>query len=185
MAGLYLTIENSSLTRLDGVTARHRVGNEQERRFSGPVSYVWLAHDNPDHYAPAVDPGSGVQVITSGRLVLPQRDWQRAERLPFNGGLACRVMLDRYLKDGSSGVAPYNGAAVVFVWDPRIQELHLWTDQFGYHPAFLYTKGTNAPTIFTTFPELLREDSFADSTPDEISMAEFLRAWRATPPGAP
>jgi hypothetical protein len=182
MAGLYLTIENSSSQRLKAAAARLRFRDEHERSFSGPISYAWLAHDNPEQYAPAVDPASGVHVITAGRLVWPQNDWQRAERLPFAGGLACRLMLDRYLNEGVSGVAPYNGAAAVFVWDPRIHELHLWTDQFGYHPAFLYKRDTKAPTIFTTFPEALRDDPFADSRADEVSMAEFLRAWRATPP---
>jgi hypothetical protein len=182
MAGLYLTIGNASHQRLKAVADRMRFRDESQREFSGAISYAWLAHDNPDQFAPAIDSKTGVHVVISGRLCLPPNAWQAAERLPYEGGLACRHLLDRYLSHGAAGIAPYNGAAVVVIHDPRDQTVHMWTDQFGYHPAFVYGKETDYPTVFTTFPETIRQDSEVDATEDDASMAEFLRAWRTTPP---
>ncbi len=183
MAGLYLTIGPSSPTRLDAVATWMRFSNESEKRFhSSDLSYVWLGHDDPQRYAPAIDANTGVQVITGGRLVWSASEWQRAQQLPYTGGWANRVLLDRYLRDGITSMAPYNGAAVLILWDPRCKQLHLWTDQFGYHPAFVYTKSTSAPTVITTFPDAIRHDPELDCQVDHLSMAEFLSAWRATPP---
>lgn len=159
-----------------------RFGGENERRHVGEFSYAWLSHDNADQFAPAIDPATGVQVIVGGRLAWSRSQWQRAERLPYKGGLACRLILERYLEHGDRAVVPYNGAAALLVWDPRSRSAHLWTDQFGYHPAFLYGKDPACPNAFTTFPDAIRYDPERDATEDETSMVEFLSAWRATPP---
>lgn len=160
-----------------------RYSDEAEQRYhSSVLSYVWLGHDDPAQYAPASDPVTGVHVIVGGRLVWPQTTWQRSEKLPYQGGTANRVVLDNYLNKGPIAVAPYNGAAMVLVYDPRDQSLYLWTDQFGYHPAFVYGTDVAKPTVVTSFPDAIRCDPDADDCPDEVSMAEFLCAWKSTPP---
>lgn len=168
--------------RLDGVANRMRLDDEAERRFESEFSYVWLSHDNEQRYAPAYDPRTGVHCVAGGRLSWPSETWQRAERLPYEGGLANRVILERFLANGAGAVAPFNGAAVVLIWDPRERVVHLWTDQFGYHPAFLYGDEPNRPGVFTTFPDAIKADPALLVRPDFVSMAEFLRAWRVTPP---
>jgi hypothetical protein len=182
MAGLYVTIGNPDPARLDAVAKRMRFSGEAERRSLSEFSYVWLSHDSEARFAPAHDPATGVQCVVGGRLCWPTETWQRAERLPYKGGIANRAILQRYLTKGPESVAPYNGAATILIWDPRECVVHLWTDQFGYHPAFLYGDDPNRPTVFTTFPDAVMEDPALDVRPDYVSMAEFLRAWRATPP---
>lgn len=182
MAGLYVTFGKCDAARLDAVAERMRFGSEAEDRFQSDICYAWLSHDPPSRFAPAVDPVTGVRCIVGGRLAWPTNVWQKAERMPFEGGTASRVLLDRYLRSGAAGVAPYNGAATVLIWDPREQVVHLWTDQFGYHPAFVYGDDKKLPLAFTTFPEALAADPAFEVQPDLVSMAEFLRAWRVTPP---
>ena len=159
-----------------------RYGGEAECRFQSDFSYVWLSHDNETHFAPAHDPSTGVRCVVAGRLCWPMHTWQRAERLPYEGGIANREMLDRYLRGGPGSVAPYNGAATIVIWDPRDRSVHFWTDQFGYHPAFIYTDALERPIVYTTFPDTIRADPAIDARSDIVSMAEFLRAWRVTPP---
>ena len=182
MSGVYITLGSRS-DQLSPVADYMRFSNESEKRFeSSSFSFVWLGHDREDHYAPATDPITGVQVIVAGRLCWSSSQWKNAELFPFEGGLANRVLLDRYLKSGCDSVAPYNGAAMVCIWDPRDQICHLWTDQFGYHPAFVAGRDPSQPTVITTFPDAIQGDPHIQLEPDLVSMAEFLRAWRATPP---
>ena len=111
-------------------------------------------------------------------------EWERAAALPFEGGLAARTLLSRYLEGGVDAVVPFNGPAAIVILDPRDRIVHAITDQFGYHPLFgvsLDGDGLDGKGL-TTFPDLVLCDPEADSRPDHVSMAEFLRAWRATPP---
>lgn len=182
MAGLYVTIGNQNPARLDAVAKRMRFSDEAEDRFESELSYVWLSHDNERRFAPARDPASGVMCVVGGRLCWPTETWQKADSLPYQGGTANRVILERFLTNGPKAVAPYNGAATILIWDPRERVVHLWTDQFGYHPAFLYGEDLERPTIFTTFPDAVTVDPGLVVRSDFVSMAEFLRAWRVTPP---
>jgi asparagine synthase (glutamine-hydrolysing) len=147
----------------------------------GAGGFLWVGRD-PRRFGPAYDPASGVRVICSGHLAWSAHDWSRAERLPYEGGLGARLLLERYLKGGADAVAPYNGSTIVVVHDPRSGEHHVYTDQFGYHPAFIYRGDSPRECIITTFPDALLADPAASVTYDLVSMAEFARAWRATPP---
>jgi asparagine synthetase B (glutamine-hydrolysing) len=181
MAGVYAILNGGTAERLDAVERRLRFSNEASRRFVGGVSYLWLGHDDPDRFAPAYDAATGVRVVASGRVAWPAQAVERARALPYDGGIHNRLVLERYLGGGAAAVAPYNGSAAILIWDPREEVVHLWTDQFGYHPAFLY-HGDREDAIFTSFPDSLLADPEARLTPDDVSRAEFLRAWRATPP---
>jgi len=182
MAGLYVIFGDAESARLDAIADRMRFTNEAEHRSQAGISYVWLGHDNEKQYSPAHDPETGVQCIVGGRLCWSRTDWKKAERLPYKGGLANRIILERYLLNGHKAVTPYNGAATIIIWDPRDSSVHIWTDQLGYHPAFLYGVDTEKPVVFTTFPDAVIEDPALNVKLDYVSMAEFLRAWRITPP---
>lgn len=182
MAGVYVVLADADAARLDAIASRLRHSRESERRHRSKVSYVWLGHDPPERFAPANDPVTGVHVVVAGRLSWPPGSWQHAARLPYEGGAANRLLLERYLASGPAAVAPYNGAAAIVIWDPRDQTVHLWTDQFGYHPAFVVGSDEAKPAAITTFPDVARADPALTVTPDHVSMAEFLRAWRITPP---
>jgi len=183
VAGLYVTLQGASKHRLDAVAEYMRFDSEVERSFIFPsgFGYVWLSHDDEKKFSPGHDPDTGVHVIVGGRTSWTIDDWQRAQMLPYKGGLASRLILERYLNKKKE-VTPYNGAAVIIIWDPQQNEVHLWTDQFGYHPVFLYKQDEISQCVICTFPDDLLKDEQADTTLDLTSMAEFISAWRVTPP---
>ncbi len=178
---LYVAPNGISSTRLRLVTAELQTPGKIALSHAGSPGWLWV-DDAPERFAPAKDPVTGVAVISSGRLVWSAEHWSRAERLPYTGGLANRLILERYLEGGVSAVTPFNGSAVIVIHDPRSGEIHVWTDQFGYHPCFIYRGDRVDQCIVTTFPDAVAADSGADLTYDLVSAAEFLRAWRATPP---
>lgn len=147
----------------------------------GSPAFVWTDWD-ASRYGPARDPVTGVRVILSGRLALPAEDWRQAETLPFEGGLAARKILRDFLAGGVEAVAPYNGPALLLIEDPRSRSVTIWTDQFGYHPGYIYGGDNPETCVVTTFPDLLLCDPRANHSFDQVSMAEFLRGWRTVPP---
>ncbi|PPC80052.1 MAG: hypothetical protein CTY39_11760, partial [Hyphomicrobium sp.] len=83
---------------------------------------------------------------------------------------------------GVASVAPYNGDATIIIHDPSSQCTHSWTDQFGIHPCYIYCRESPERCILTTFPDALLADASTEVTYDLVTMEEFLRVWRATPP---
>jgi asparagine synthase (glutamine-hydrolysing) len=94
-----------------------------------------VGHDDPLLFGPASDPATGIRVLSSGRPACDEPDWRRAEGLPFDGGLANRLLVEKYLQGGAEVLGGLNGSCAVVVWDPR-SRVHL-TDHFGYRPVFL------------------------------------------------
>jgi asparagine synthase (glutamine-hydrolysing) len=182
MTSLYFILHGARESRLRAVSAQmSRDGDTAIMRCHDSRGFVWVG-DGPENYGPVRDDATGVELVTSGRLVWPQKDWALAQQLPFKGGVANRLMLARYLKNGPGSVTPYNGAATILISDPRDRSVHLWTDQFGYHPSFVYRQDDPRNCIITTFPDALLGDPDAPVTQDRVSMADFIRAWRVTPP---
>jgi asparagine synthase (glutamine-hydrolysing) len=121
-------------------------------------------------------------VITAGRVAWDEPDWRRAEGLTqYEGGLSNRLILDQYLSGGISSIERHNGSAIVLVWEPRQQTLHLLTDHFGFYPVFLYRSQSTERCIISTFPDAIADDQ-VQTTLDYVSMAEFLQEWKTTPP---
>lgn len=178
---LYFAPAEISRARLEGVSLELQRESVATVIEPGVGGFVWIG-TRQDRFGPARDNASGVRVVCSGQLAFSAHDWARAERLPYEGGLACRLILERYLRGGAAAVVPYNGSAVIVIHDPRDGNSHVYTDQFGYHPCFLYRGDQPDKCTLTTFPDALLVDPDIDLTLDLVSMAEFMRAWRATPP---
>ena len=179
----YLCPNGVDQTRLETVASELAQRGKQAIMQPGAVGWLWV-DDQPERFGPASDTRTGVNVVCSGRLVWSAQEWSRAERLPYIGGFANRLILDRYLSGGTQAVTPYNGAAAIVIHDPRDGKVHIWTDQFGYHPCFVYRGDQPDRCIVTTFPDLLLVDHVAEVSYDLVSMAEFIRGWRATPPNS-
>ena len=184
MAGIYITIGAGDRARIEVAAGRLKFFEEETRIVcESGFCAAWVGHDDAHLFAPAADPATGVQIITAGRVSWDEPEWQRAERLQqFDGGLSNRLLLERYLSGGPAALNRHNGPAALVVWDPRDQRVHLWTDHFGYHPVFLYRPDSLPGAVIATFPDAIADDPHTDASTDEISMVEFLSAWRVTPP---
>jgi hypothetical protein len=184
MAGLYIIIGNAERERIESAAVRLKFFEEEtEIIIETGFAAAWVGHDDRMLFAPAFDPKTGVRVITAGRVAWDEPDWKRAEHMfQFEGGFSNRLLLARYLEYGAAALNRHNGSAALIVWDPREQVVHLWTDHFGYHPVFLYRPDSINGTVIATFSDAIADDTAVHTTPDHVSMAEFLSAWRITPP---
>ncbi|MBD2304827.1 hypothetical protein H6G17_04750 [Chroococcidiopsis sp. FACHB-1243] len=185
MAGLYAVIGNVERNRIVKAAQRLSFFSDEDTQIihESGIAVAWVSHDDPSLFGSACDPQTGVRVITSGRVAWDEPDWQRAETMhQYKGGLSNRLILERYLSGGVAAVERHNGAAVVLIWDPRQQCIHLLTDHFGFHPVFLYYPQRVEGCVISTFPDAIADDRAVQTTADYVSMAEFLREWQATPP---
>ncbi len=185
MAGLYITLGNSSSQRLQQATKRLICSSSEsvETILQEQLAIAWVSHDSPEFFAPAHDPATGVRVITAGRVAWTQTGWNIAKSLTqYQGGFGCRLLLDRYLTGGIAAIERHNGSAVVVVWDPRDQLLHVLTDHFGFYPLFTYAPHHVDNCVISSFPDAIAGDDTVRVTTDYVSMAEFLREWKITPP---
>lgn len=178
---LYYSPSDVSEARLKSVAREMAREIDTTIVHPGAGGFLWVGRDQR-RFGPAYDPTTGVRVICSGHLAWSAHEWARAERLPYEGGLGPRLLLERYLQRGACAVAPYNGSTIVIVHDPRSEVSHVYTDQFGYHPCFIHRGDSAAECIVTTFPDALLADPGLTIAWDEVSMAEFVRGWRTTPP---
>jgi Asparagine synthase len=185
MAGLYVILGGPNPHRIQAAVERLTFfPNEVTITFNESFgSIAWVSQDDPTLFGPADHLQTGVRVVTAGRIAWDEADWQRAEGLAgYQGGLSNRLILEQYLQGGVAAVECHNGSAALLIWDPRDQCLHLFTDQLGFHPVFLYRPQTIDHCIIATFPDAIADDPSVETTPDYVSMAEFLKEWQATPP---
>jgi len=185
MAGIYINFNENNHSRCTASLNYMKFFDEEHSEIISldKVSIVWSSHDPPELFAPAFDPETGICVVTFGRVSWDESEWQEAEKLnSFTGGLSCKLLLRDYLKQGITAIERPNGPAVVALWDPRDKKLHLVTDHFGYQPAFFYKPEDVGQCVISTHPDVIANDTSVHVTPDKISMAEYLSAWRITPP---
>jgi hypothetical protein len=185
MSGFYITLGHSSPSRIQAAAQRLCCSDRDavETIIEPDCAIAWVSQDPIPLFAPAHHPATGVRVITAGRVAWEESAWQYAEHLTeYTGGLSNRLLLDQYLKKGIAGVDRHNGAAIVIIYDPRDRQLHLLTDHFGFYPAFLYRPHTINNCVIASFPDAIADDPQVTTTPDQVSMAEFLCEWKTTPP---
>ncbi len=148
----------------------------------GDLSWVVTRVDDPALWAPARDPESGVCVILGGRIAPEEAGWKAAEGLPYEGGLACRLVLDHWLRGGARAVESLNGGAQMIVIDEKKRELHCRTDRMGFYPAFTWDAGGFLLCSHPDVAAAALEDAGRPCDFDPVTMAEFLRTGTATHP---
>jgi asparagine synthase (glutamine-hydrolysing) len=180
MTAFYLTTNNETV---DAVTEelecapKARTLSFLRPRFNCLVTRV----DSMDFWSPAEDLDTGVVVAIIGRVALEKKDWNRASKLQYKGGLACRILLDRWLNQDllESGV---NGAVCVVVYDPRCKKIILITDRMGMIPVFRTTRG---PLRFSSVLDVLALGAGfegKESQVDWTTVVEFLMTGNSVQP---
>lgn len=185
MAGIYLFLTPEDKRRADhrGRSIDYFEDEMQETVATDRFCCIWSGTNDVDLWGPAEDRRTGNRVITSGRVSYDDDEWRNGDRLlQYSGGIASRILLDRYNANGIDGILRHNGPAAVLIWDDAGEELHLLTDHMGYQPVFLYRPESLENCVISTSPDAMAGDPAVESTLDRTAIAEFLSGWRATPP---
>ncbi|PSB45443.1 hypothetical protein C7B80_16975 [Cyanosarcina cf. burmensis CCALA 770] len=185
MAGIYAIIENLETSRIKVAVQHLQIYNEEHVETASELGFAfgWVSQDDPHLFGPALDPQTGIRVISSGRVAWDEPEWQQAAKLDrYKGGLSNRLLLERYLNSGVIAIERHNGSAILLIWDPQQQQVHLLTDHLGYYPIFLYQPEKVNGCVIASVPDIIADDVAVRTTPDYVSMAEFLWQGRATPP---
>lgn len=185
MAGLYTIIGNSDSSRIKAAVQRLQFFEDEATQIINEPGLTcgWVSQNDASLFGPALDPQTGVRLITSGRVAWDETQWQQAASLnQYQGGLSNRLLLQRYLAGGIAAIERHNGSAVLLIWDPRQQQLHLLTDHFGYYPVFTYHPEQVDGCVIASSADAIADDPAVQTTADYVSMAEFLRQCKAIPP---
>ncbi|AKG22685.1 hypothetical protein [Calothrix sp. 336/3] len=185
MSGIYITIGDNRVSRIESAAKRLITSDSEHTEIiiENDCAIAWVSHDPPELFAPAYHPATGVRIVTSGRVVWDESTWCEGEKISDStGGLSNKILIKEYLEGGIHALENYDGSAAILIVDPRERLIHLITDRFGFYPVFLYRPQQVSNTVICTFPDAIATDSDVQTTPDYVSMAEFLREWKATPP---
>jgi asparagine synthase (glutamine-hydrolysing) len=150
---------------------------------SPELTWIITRVDDPILWSPSHDKTSGVRAFLGGRIAPEESEWKAAEALPYWGGLACRIVIDRWLKGGAAAVERLNGGVQIIVIDEKKRDLHVWTDRMGFYPAFAWT-GDSA-FLLCSHPDVAASALEAAGRPcqfDPVTMAEFLRTGTSVHP---
>ena len=185
MAGIYAIIGNCEHSRIQSAAKQLNFFPEEhiETASEPGFAFAWVGQDDPELFGPALDLKTGIQIVSAGRVAWDESEWQRATRLNrYQGGLSNRLLLQQYLQGGVRAIERHNGAAILLIWDPQQQQVHLLTDHFGYYPIFFYQPERVDGCVIASLPDAIADNSAVQLTPDRVSFAEFLQQGKATPP---
>ena len=123
---------------------------------------------------------SGSWAAVAGRPAFEETDWGSAAAKAGIGGLASKIVLERYERLGVAGIEGLNGNCVAFVHDAGRRLLHVVTDCCGVFPAFEVATGEGR--LYCSHPDVLAENADERHRLDETSLAEFILSGTVTPP---
>jgi asparagine synthase (glutamine-hydrolysing) len=149
-----------------------------EARFS----LILTRCDDPKVWAPFVNKiaGSGVLVALVGRIALDRSEWELAEDIDGDGGLACKYIFSKYTQKGISSLFDLNGNFTVLIYDQRQEVFHIITDRCGM--ALAYSTTSESFPVYSSHPDLLAKTTGQSEEFDETSLAQFLMTGSLTPP---
>lgn len=155
---------------------------KQRFNLEDGIKVVTTRVDDPSLWEPAYDKASGVRVWLGGRVAFEETDWARAESLPYEGGLACRLLIEMWHRHGDGMPRHANGAFGIVVYDGKRRQLHVFTDAMGIYP--IYT-GKSGSLVLCTHPDVLADYMADQEDPcnfDLDTLAEVLAMGSSVQP---
>lgn len=135
---------------------------------------VVTSSDEQRLWGPAQD--DSLLVALCGRISIEQREWEAAQKLSSNGGLACRFIADVYRKKGIAGVEALSGNFAILIFDRSAKKFFVVTDRWGLFPAFRF--GAGSTLAVGSHADALAEAVGEGGNWDETSFAEFILTCR-------
>lgn len=182
MSGLFLSTSSLETARVDRILEDLSFTDGEwttSTRESG-FTLAQVRSDRKRLWYPATDEETGTTVAIVGRVALTKEEWRRAESLPLTGGLACRHVLDGFLKRGRDFVPELNGSFCVVLLRPPEGTLHVVTDRMGF--LAMYCRDSSKGTVMATHPDVLARHVAAGTSFDLVSMIEMITTAQVTHP---
>lgn len=133
---------------------------------------VLTSPDEPRLWGSAWSVDGNVFVGLCGRVSLEQTEWDEANRGNGVGGLACKLIVQRYLEGGIKKVCELSGHFVLLVFDRSVSRFHIVTDRWGIAPAFRCNQ--DPQLVFSSHPDVLADAAGVSTDWDVTSLAEFV-----------
>jgi asparagine synthetase B (glutamine-hydrolysing) len=161
--------KTSSVTELMQYYKDIQVKTIEFNNFSLVQSFA----DDQSIWGPFESPDEKIFVALAGRVAFEEQEWDSAERVAGDGGLACKGLYSMYLAKGIHGLYDLNGSFVVFIYDRSIEKAHIIIDRCGMFPFYGAT-AEDGNQIFASHADILAKSLDRSRKWDLASMAEFL-----------
>lgn len=155
MSGIYLSTGDIQHAKKAGSALAFT--NDTSIHIGNDGGLIWAVTrvDSMSLWGPAHDELSGITILLGGRVSFDEEDWQEAEKTPYTGGLACRRLLDVWIKRRGSFTNELNGAFLVVVIDTRERLVHIFTDRLGVYPIY---QANSSVFSVCSHPDVLADD---------------------------
>jgi len=131
---------------------------------------MWAPYEAPD----------GTIVALAGRIALDSSDWEHAEQVNGDGGLACKAIYQAYQARGFDGIQGINGAYAIHLFEPKFHRYSLIFDAAGCYPG--YGPKLSGQHVYCSHPDVLAVAIDAAGTWDYSSLATFLATGQVSHP---
>lgn len=136
---------------------------------SGPAG-LWAPYISPDT----------TTVALAGRIALDLADWEKAESVPGDGGLACKAIYNTFAADGFEGIQKLNGAYAIHIFEPEKKRFSIILDPAGCYPS--YRPRDLQQSVYSSHPDALAITIDATTSWDYGSLATFLATGQVPHP---
>jgi asparagine synthase (glutamine-hydrolysing) len=143
-------------------------------------SLVHTSAEDPVLWAPARSADQGVFAAATGRIALDEPEWEAARRLPGEGGVAARRIIQAYQQGGADAVGQLNGHFTIVIFDRLASRVEIITDRWGLAPCFRHE--AEAAPVLSSHPDALAEATGEGRDFDQTSLAEFALTSRVSAP---
>ena len=174
MSGLFVSSQLHQRDNLTSIAQDLTWKKESWRReFRLPNYCATISRFDRDHlWAPARDHKSDTTVILIGRIALTDHEWRKAELLPYEGGVACKYILDGFLSRGEKCTSDINGTFGIVILREGDPKLTVITDRGGFCP--LYVSQESGEIAICSHTDVLAKWSLQSVEYDFVTMAEML-----------
>ena len=114
----------------------------------------------------------------SGRIAADEQQWEEARTIKGNGGLCAKIAYQHYMERGTDGLTSLNGGFVALIHDGQKNVFFMVTDRAGAHPCFCHS----THPVFCSHPDILALATGESNAIDYVSIAEFLKTGKLSPP---
>ena len=136
MSDFFLDFRSEQHRNLTKVADQLKFSSDLQKTMLNKKDFGLVVTQNGDQtlWAPSYA-SNGSFVLIAGRPAFDESEWKMAEKVEIKGGLAARIVHNRYQKQGISGIGGISGSWAIILFDNNQKTLYLVTDCCGAFPC--------------------------------------------------